>query len=304
VEPVQTESATIRGFLRGVTSMHLSSHRLRWKGFVLEEHEAPPQELPETKIDCTLLKMWVGSNTACGEILGPKGSYRNYANRPGTMTLYSPGAVPPVRVSTTTHLLLCAFENSFLQQIAEELKAECRGNRCSFEAAIAGDQPQFYDAPVSRMLNLLRDEATTGGLCGPLYAEHLAHALALRLLTITHNGKSLYHPPIANLSSSSLRRTIERIEANPAAQFDLSGLAAENGYSKAHFLRIFRAATGLAPHQYIVRRRLERAKQLMRKRSLTLLDIALESGFASDAHLSKSFRQHFGVNPSEFRRAL
>jgi AraC family transcriptional regulator len=304
VEPVQTESATIRGFLRGVTSMHLSSHRLRWKGFVLEEHEAPPQELPETKIDCTLLKMWVGSNTACGEILGPKGSYRNYANRPGTMTLYSPGAVPPVRPSTTTNLLLCAFEKSFLQQIAEELKAECRGNRCSFEAAIAGDQPQFYDAPLSRMLKLLRDEATTGGVCGPLYAEHLAHALALRLLTITQNGKKMYHPPIANLSSPSLRHTIERIEANPAAQFDLSGLAAQNGYSKTHFLRIFKAATGLAPHQYIVRRRLERAKQLMRKRSLTLLEIALETGFAGHAHLSKSFRQHFGVNPSVFRQTL
>jgi AraC family transcriptional regulator len=101
-----------------------------------------------------------------------------------------------------------------------------------------------------------------------------------------------------------LNQIIERIEANPLEQFDLAALAAESGYSYTRFIHAFRAQTGSSPYRYIVRLRLGRAKRLMHNRSLTLLEIALESGFASHAHFTHAFRQHVGCAPSQFRAGL
>jgi AraC family transcriptional regulator len=102
----------------------------------------------------------------------------------------------------------------------------------------------------------------------------------------------------------SFYKLIERIETNPLEQFDLAALAAESGYSYTCFIHAFRAQTGLSPDKYITRLRLSRAKRLMRDRSLTLLEIALESGFASHAPFTHALRRHFGCAPSRFRTEL
>jgi AraC family transcriptional regulator len=159
----------------------------------------------------------------------------------------------------------------------------------------------FHDSPLRRILLLLGDEAQTGGLSGSLYVEGLTQALAGRLVARSRASWNCSPP---TLSRTTLRRLIERIQDEPHARYDLETLAAEIGYSKRHFLRAFRASTGFTPHQYIMHLRLERAQQLMHKRSLTLLEIALQSGFASHAHLSRAFRERFGVTPNEFRQAL
>jgi AraC family transcriptional regulator len=154
-------------------------------------------------------------------------------------------------------------------------------------------------------MQLLRNEAKSGGPSGALYTEHLAHALAARLFTLMNRNISAKNrQPVGDLHSNILNRIIECIEANPLEQFDLPALAAETGYSYTRFIHAFRARTGLSPYRYIMRLRLSRAKRLMRNRSLTLLEIALESGFASHAHFTHVFRQHVGCSPSRFRIEL
>jgi AraC family transcriptional regulator len=101
-----------------------------------------------------------------------------------------------------------------------------------------------------------------------------------------------------------LRRVVERMEAELDTGLDLKTLALESGYSRNHFLRMFRAATGYTPHQYLLRLRVKRAQALMKNRSMRLIDVALASGFASHAHLSHVFRQVVGVTPNEYRRDL
>jgi AraC family transcriptional regulator len=181
--------------------------------------------------------------------------------------------------------------------------------RITDSAALGGplvsDEPAFYDASLSRILQLLRDEAKSGGLSGAFYAEHLAHVLAARLFILMNRSTSAKsRQPTGDLHSHILEQLIERIETNPLEQFDLAALAAESGHSYTRFIHAFRAQTGLSPYRYIVRQRLSRAKRLMRNRSLTLLEIALESGFSSHAHFTHAFRQHFGCAPSHFRTAL
>jgi AraC family transcriptional regulator len=165
-------------------------------------------------------------------------------------------------------------------------------------------QPSFHDTSLQNLLLLLREELLWDGFLGPLYAEHLTHALAMRLCSLTRTVPENGHLSIERFAPPVFRRIVDRLESTPLEHYDLASLAAETGYSSGHFLRSFRATTGLPPHQFVIRRRLERARRLMLNGSLTLLDIALETGFSSHSHFSRAFRRHYGVSPSSFRRAL
>jgi AraC family transcriptional regulator len=89
-----------------------------------------------------------------------------------------------------------------------------------------------------------------------------------------------------------------------SSNLDLQSLAAETGYSRSHFLRLFRAATGGAPHHYLLQLRLKRAQELMRQERTSLIDIAAACGFSSHAHMSRLFRQMIGLTPTDYRRNL
>jgi AraC family transcriptional regulator len=88
------------------------------------------------------------------------------------------------------------------------------------------------------------------------------------------------------------------------ADLTLDSLAADSGYSRAHFLRMFRAATDQTPHQYLLSLRLEKAIQMMREKSRALIDVAVACGFSSHTHFTNVFRSKFGMLPSEYRREL
>jgi AraC family transcriptional regulator len=124
------------------------------------------------------------------------------------------------------------------------------------------------------MIGLLSDELEAGGRSGTLYAETLAHALAIKFLQLndTSEDKISSTKP---LLPKILRRIQERIEAELNRQLSLDALAKESGYSRAHFLRMFRAASGLTPHQYVLKRRLNRAQQLLEQKETTSADISL-----------------------------
>jgi AraC family transcriptional regulator len=94
----------------------------------------------------------------------------------------------------------------------------------------------------------------------------------------------------------------EKIEANLDTDLSLESLAEESGYSRAHFLRMFRAATGLTPHQYVLELRLRRAQDCLRKRHARIIDIALSCGFSSQSHMTSVFRQRLEMTPAAFRR--
>jgi transcriptional regulator GlxA family with amidase domain len=101
-----------------------------------------------------------------------------------------------------------------------------------------------------------------------------------------------------------LRRVLERIEKDLDTDLDLKMLSKESGYSKNHFLRMFRAATGYTPYQYVLHSRVKRAQVLLKDKSMRLIDIALACGFSSHAQFSWRFRQVMGISPSEYRRHL
>jgi AraC-like DNA-binding protein len=99
-----------------------------------------------------------------------------------------------------------------------------------------------------------------------------------------------------------LLRAKDRIDRDYAEPLDASALAREAYASRAHFIRSFRRAFGETPHQYLVRRRIERAQELLRATDLSVTEISSRVGFSTPSSFSTSFRALAGERPSQYAR--
>jgi AraC family transcriptional regulator len=104
------------------------------------------------------------------------------------------------------------------------------------------------------------------------------------------------------LPQGRLRAVIEYIEENLDASPSLEQMSAVARLSPYHFARQFRAAAGLPPHQYVIARRIEWAKQLLHsERYLSLADVAAHTGFSDQSQFSHHFKRIVGITPRQFR---
>lgn len=99
-----------------------------------------------------------------------------------------------------------------------------------------------------------------------------------------------------------IRRSIEEMEARLHEDLGLIELAGAVGLSPSHYAALFRASTGVPPHAWLVKRRIERACEMLANPRLAITEIAYALGFASSQHFSAAFRKHRGSTPSEWRR--
>jgi transcriptional regulator of acetoin/glycerol metabolism len=103
------------------------------------------------------------------------------------------------------------------------------------------------------------------------------------------------------ISPSALRRVKEHVETHLSDSIDLAEMAAVAGFSVYHFAREFKQSTGVTPHYYLTRRRVERAQEMLARTDLHVSDIALSVGFFDQSHMARHFRQMLGASPREFR---
>jgi len=104
------------------------------------------------------------------------------------------------------------------------------------------------------------------------------------------------------LSHRALKRATDYVGANLSGEFSLDEVAGAAGYSPHHFSRLFRESTGLPPHQYVVRERVEKAKGLLAGTELPIGEVARLCGFSHQSHLTRHFKRLVGVTPAKFRR--
>jgi AraC family transcriptional regulator len=109
--------------------------------------------------------------------------------------------------------------------------------------------------------------------------------------------------PVRALQKWRLKRVIEYVDANLSNKIALLDLAAVAGLSRMHFACQFRAATGLRPHEFLLSRRIQRSKELMRGTSMTIVEIALSVGFLTQAHFTTVFKRFVGYTPRQWRTA-
>jgi AraC-like DNA-binding protein len=103
------------------------------------------------------------------------------------------------------------------------------------------------------------------------------------------------------LSSGAMRRVREYVEVHLGESIDLSILAGVAGLSMHHFARQFKQSTGVTPHFYLTKKRVERAQQMLIHTDLSLAEVACHVGFFDQGHLARHFRYMLGTTPREFR---
>jgi AraC family transcriptional regulator len=281
-------------FLRGPSLRGISSSGLGWKGVTVEEHTTLVGEYPQAISEHHIICMSYGARST-GEYVNEKGVYIPYTKYPGRFTFMPAGVIPAVRPHSPHDFILCAIDPVFVKGVGDELDQAPE------------EEPRFQtevqDVNLRHLVKLLAAEAAQGGPLGQLYADHLAHALVMKFLFTTSREKRNTRHAASPLPRRLLHRVIDRMN-NLDADLDLQSLAKETGYSRTHFARMFHAATGQTPHHYILQLRLTHAKNLLRERRTSLIDVAAVCGFSSQSHMATVFRQMLGMTPSEYRRTL
>ncbi|GGF51556.1 hypothetical protein GCM10007301_08780 [Azorhizobium oxalatiphilum] len=155
-----------------------------------------------------------------------------------------------------------------------------------------------------------RNESGFGGL----YADALRLAIVTRVLGLRQsagNAPELVAPEatsprvrtMSSLPKWRLKRVVAYMDENLAESVTLAGMAAAAGLSRMHFAAQFRIATGLRPHEFLLRRRIECAQKLMCETRDSLVQIALDAGFQTQAHFTTVFRRFVGETPHRWRCA-
>jgi AraC family transcriptional regulator len=151
---------------------------------------------------------------------------------------------------------------------------------------------------------LHRELSAPGALGTDSYVQVLHLGLAIQLLrACTAIGRQHDRPPgrSTRLTFGRLARAKAFIEQHLAENFPLLDLAEAVGVSPFHFARMFKGSVGVTPHQYLIQVRIERAKQLLERGTLPLIEIALQVGFSSQSHLTAVFRKTVGLTPAVYR---
>ena len=157
----------------------------------------------------------------------------------------------------------------------------------------------FPDALLSQIMHTLAEEIRDGDV-DRLLADSLIAALVMR---VAQRFGVPAPARLPDLPSPKLRRVLDYIETHLERDLTLAELAAVACLSPSHFSRAFKQAVGAGPHRYTVRRRVERAKDLLRGTGDSLAGIAAATGFADQSHFTAIFRREVGLTPGRFRTA-
>lgn len=134
-----------------------------------------------------------------------------------------------------------------------------------------------------------------------VYIGALVNALKAHILRGA-NSVTAQDIPISSFSSYRIHHVMNAILQKPEAQHSLEEMSAVAGLTPSHFCRVFRKATGLSPHQYVMKTRLDKAQQMLHQSDLSIAAISESLGFTSQSHFTRAFRQFTGEAPSDFRK--
>lgn len=162
-------------------------------------------------------------------------------------------------------------------------------------------QCAILDPALASLMRLMEMDIASGCPGGNLYGESLSIALATHVATRYSTG-SIEVMPHNGLARAVLVRVLEYIYANLGRDLTITELAAVANMSPHHFSLCFKRSLGVAPHQWVVRARVREAGRLLRTRSMSVAEVALTLGFASQTHFTDVFRRATGTTPHHYRR--
>ncbi|HLZ77213.1 helix-turn-helix transcriptional regulator [Phenylobacterium sp.] len=221
--------------------------------------------------------------------------YGRYFFRAGETTIADLRRQPLGGIDKPIHSLLMYLPRTTMNALAEEDRHP-RVENLRF-APGAG----FRDETVRNLGLSLLPALRAPERANRLFTDHVALALAAHAMH-AYGGQPCARRIRGGLAPWQEKRAKDMILGDLAGGTSLEAIAAACGLSVSHFARSFRQVTGLAPHAWLLKARVQRAMALLRRPDETLTEVALASGFADHSHFTKVFTRHTGVSPSVWRR--
>ncbi len=160
---------------------------------------------------------------------------------------------------------------------------------------------QVRDQQIEHIGWALKAEMESGYPSGRLYVDGLATALAARLIRDHSSLEAPSGSASGGMSGRKLKELLSFIEDNLSQDLGLRELARVAGLSTSHLNVLFRQSVGMPVHQYVIRRRVERAATLLRDADMSIGEVALEAGFSHQSHLASQMRRVLGISPKELK---
>ena len=191
--------------------------------------------------------------------------------------------------------LILALPPSLLDTVAEEHGFDSR--RVEIR-----NRFQIRDIQLENICWALKAEMEAHYPSGRLYTDSLAVSVASRLVSTYSSVAQRTITKSGGLDGRRFKQTLTYIEDHLSEDLSLSRIAALTGVSPSHFKTLFRESAGVPVHQYVIQRRIERAKDLLMQDKLSIAEIALAAGFSHQSHMARHMRRSVGLSPRAMKR--
>lgn len=269
----------------------LSSKPQVWNGIIIEQHSQPPFEIPEHCLPQHLIAIQVGPPLKVENVVN--GRFQSGYSVSGDLSV-----IP-------AHLPNWERWYGIAEYIALRLEPELvvKATEQSLEANSIEIVPniRIRDPLMQQMGLTLLSEVKAGEAMSRLYAESMATMLAVHLLRHYSASKLTIKNYTDGLPQSKLRQAIEYINDRLTHDLTLAELAAVVKLSPNYFVSLFKRSTGLSPHQYVLKCRIECAKALLAENKLPIIEICHQVGFQNPSHFTTVFRRFMGTTPGAYR---
>jgi AraC family transcriptional regulator len=262
----------------------ISSRPLGWSGIMVEAGSSGPWECDDLVVPQHHLGLNTGPVPVHFEAKIGAG-YRKMTMAPGAVWFSPAGSSFSHRVPVPSQFALVSISPEWLARHAPLDEKALRPT---------------YDVRSREMGHLIRglvDETAGGGSSGPLFVEAMVTALGIQIAQTVGDGHAAPAPHLRGLRPKQLARVLEVIDARLATGVSVVELAAVVPLSVSRFTHAFREAVGVPPHQYVIARRLERAREELQRGGTTIVATALRWGFTDQSHFTRLFRKRYGVTP-------
>ncbi len=159
----------------------------------------------------------------------------------------------------------------------------------------------LWDDTLSPAMMALCAEVLRGGSSGRRFADGMLTVIGTQLLRLFGEANSA---PKGGITGRQRRIVTDHVDAHLVDPISVADLARLVGLSEAHFARAFKQTLGMAPHRFVMERRLERGRRMLADTEDSIAHIASACGFADQAHFARAFSQTFGLSPSALRKSF
>ncbi|WP_293127455.1 AraC family transcriptional regulator [Microcoleus sp. bin38.metabat.b11b12b14.051] len=295
----EQQQVNLIDFSREPTSDFLLPHRALlkssgWGNIHFELHQQPEFETPEHQATWHVIahcpRFYVSGSRSGDRWLD--GKRKTEARNEGDIGIIPANVSQRCSWNILSQFTILAIDPALLKQVGQDLVDP---DRIELIPHFMTEQ----DPLIQGIIAALRDELESAKIGGYLLVDSLKTTLALHLLRKYCTAPPQPRSYAGGLSKAKLQQVTEYIAEHLHREVKLIELAAIAQISPYHFLRLFKNSLGITPHQYILQRRIEKAKYLLLHTELSITEVAATAGFYDQSHLTRYFKRIVGVTPKQ-----